>query len=70
MFVFDCSALPTPPGPVKVTLEAVAMMMGESASGWPDLRRFVQRKDFISLVVNYDSASLTPAMREKVRVCE
>lgn len=62
------SALAMPPGPVKLTLEAVAYMMGEgaSATSWIELRKFVQRKDFISLIVNYDSATLTPALRDKV----
>jgi hypothetical protein len=72
-FVLICvsidSALSMPPGPVKLTLEAVAHMIGESASAgnWLELRKVVQRKDFISLIVSFDSASLTPALREKVR---
>ena len=61
------SALATPPGPVKLTLEAVAVLMGEgAATSWADLRRFVQRKDFISLIVNYESSSLTPSLRAQL----
>ncbi len=52
--------------PVKLTIEAVAMLMGEKELAWADMRRFVQKKDFIPLVVNFDPRSVTPALRDKV----
>lgn len=42
------------------------MLMGETAVSWPDLRRFVQGKDFISMIVSYDSSLVTSALRDKV----
>lgn len=55
-----------PPPSVKLTIEAVATLFGEKELSWADLRRFVQKKDFIPLVVNFDPKSVTPALREKV----
>ena len=43
------------------------MLTGEKELSWTELRRFVQKKDFISLVVNFDPRSVTPALRDKVR---
>lgn len=63
--------LAAPPATVKLTIEAVATLFGEKDLDWADLRRFVQKKDFIPMVVNFDPKSVTPALRAKVctRVC-
>lgn len=57
------SRFPSPPQPVKFALEAVCVMLGESANDWADLKRVIRRADFIKSVINFDVDQLS----EKVR---
>ncbi len=63
----ELRTLAAPPTGVRITIEAVATLLGETSLSWTDLRRFVQKKDFISQVANFDPLSISPAVREKVR---
>jgi len=58
------SRFPSPPQPVKFTLEAVATMLGESASDWADLKKVIRKPDFIKSVINFDVTTLTEKTRE------
>ncbi|KDO30766.1 hypothetical protein SPRG_04667 [Saprolegnia parasitica CBS 223.65] len=59
----EIRALARPPNAVRLTLEAVAIMLGESALDWADLRKFIRKDDFIASVVNFDSEKLTAKQR-------
>ena len=62
----ELRALNNPPTAVKITLEAVSEMLGLSCGSWKDIRRNLQRKEFIPDVVNFDSERLTESQRTKV----
>lgn len=63
----EIRALARPPNAVKMTLEAVAIMLGETSLEWADLRKFIRRDDFISSVVNFDSDKLTTKQRHVIQ---
>lgn len=52
-------ALARPPNPVRLTLEAVLILLNEKATDWNDVRKVIRRDDFISIVVNFDPESIT-----------
>jgi len=58
------SRFPSPPQPVKFALEAVCVMLGESANDWADLKRVIRRADFIKSVINFDVTQLTEKTRQ------
>ncbi|KAI9911312.1 hypothetical protein PsorP6_009030 [Peronosclerospora sorghi] len=64
----EIRALARPPAAVRMTMEAVAVMLGETSLEWSDLRRFIRKDDFISQVVNFDSEKLTARQRHTVQV--
>ncbi len=67
----EVRALARPPNPVRLTLEAVMILLneGKAAQGgeWNDVRRVIRRDDFISTVVNFDPESITP---QQIRTIE
>ncbi|CCI40158.1 unnamed protein product [Albugo candida] len=63
----EIRALARPPAAIRMTLEAVALMLGETSLDWADLRRFIRRDDFISQIVNFDSEKLTQKQRNVIR---
>jgi len=52
-------ALARPPNPVKLTLEAVVILLGEKTTDWSEIRKIIRRDDFISTVVNFNPESIT-----------
>lgn len=58
----EVRALVRPPNPVRITLEAVMILLGEKAMEWNDIRKAIQKSDFISTVVNFEPESVTPKM--------
>lgn len=63
----ELRALARPPVAIKMTLEAVAVMLGETSLEWADLRKFIRKDDFISQVVNFDSEKLTARQRNTIK---
>ena len=57
------SRFPSPPAPVKFALEAVAVMLGESANDWADLKKVIRKADFIKSVINFDVDLLSDKVR-------
>ncbi|TYZ65491.1 hypothetical protein PybrP1_001542, partial [[Pythium] brassicae (nom. inval.)] len=63
----EIRALARPPVAVRLAVEAVAVMLGETSLEWADLRRFIRRDDFIASVVNFDSQKLTARQRHTIQ---
>jgi len=63
----EMRSLNNPPPAVKLTLEAVCLMLGFSFSGWGDIRKILQRRDFIPDVVNFKSENLSEEGRVAVQ---
>ena len=50
----EIRALARPPDNVRMTLEAVAIMMGERKLEWADVRKMLQKSDFIPGILDFD----------------
>ena len=60
------SRYPNPPAPVKLALEAVVMMLGESTKEWEEIRKILRRSDFIKSVINFDASTLSRRTRDDI----
>jgi dynein heavy chain 1 len=59
--------LARPPTNVKLTLECVAIMLGETKVDWADVRKMLSRTDFIPSVVDFDADKLTSRQIQLVK---
>lgn len=55
----EVRSLLKPPNAVKLTMEMVNVMIGESIADWNDIRKVIRKEDFISTVVNFDPLTLS-----------
>jgi dynein heavy chain 1 len=62
------SRFPNPPGPVKLALEPVILMLGEDIQDWQNIRKILRRQDpsFIKSILNYDIDLLKEPLRKKI----
>jgi dynein heavy chain 1 len=51
--------LSRPPNNVKLTLECVAIMLGETSVDWTDVRKLLAKADFIPSILNFDVDNLS-----------
>jgi len=64
----ELRSMPTPPGPVKLALEAVCTLLGHKVDNWKAIQAIVRRDDFIASIVMYDNeARMTPSHRARMR---
>jgi dynein heavy chain 1, cytosolic len=55
----EVRALARPPENVKLTLECVAIMLGESKVDWSDVRKLLAKSEFIPSILNFDADKLS-----------
>ena len=46
--------LPKPPNNVKITLEILAIMIGETKLEWSEVRKMLSKSDFIPNILNFN----------------
>ena len=63
----EIRALARPPAVIRLTVEAVGVMLGESSLEWTDLRKFLRRDDFLSNILNFQSTTLSDKVRKVVQ---
>lgn len=65
----EVKALARPPENVKLTLECVSIMLGESSSApsWADVRKLLAKSDFIPNILNFDADKLSAKQIKLVR---
>jgi dynein heavy chain 1 len=51
--------LSRPPNNVKLTLECVSLMLGETSVEWTDVRKLLAKQDFIPSILNFDADKLS-----------
>ncbi|KAL3939676.1 MAG: hypothetical protein SGBAC_005637 [Bacillariaceae sp.] len=51
--------LARPPNNVKLTLECVAILLGEKRTEWADVRKLLSKSDFITNILNFDADKLS-----------
>jgi dynein heavy chain 1 len=59
--------LARPPNNVKLTLECVAIMLGENKVEWADVRKLLSKSDFIPNILNFDADKLAAKQIKLVR---
>ena len=59
--------LARPPNAVRLTMEMVAVMIGEKSTDWNEIRRIIRKDDFIATVVNFDPLALSVKQVKKVQ---
>jgi dynein heavy chain 1 len=59
--------LARPPNNVKLTLECVAIMLGEKKAEWTDVRKLLSKSDFIPNILNFDADHLSAKQIKLVR---
>jgi len=64
----EIRALARPPDNVRMTLEAVAIMMGERKLEWGDIRKMIQKSNFIPGILDFDLDKLGERQIEVVKV--
>ncbi|XP_075232643.1 dynein heavy chain, cytoplasmic isoform X3 [Lycorma delicatula] len=63
----EVRSMANPPPIVKLTLESICLLLGESASDWKAIRTVVMRENFInSIVSNFSTENITDEVREKM----
>lgn len=56
----EVRSMANPPPIVKLTLESICLLLGESASDWKAIRTVVMRENFInSIVSNFSTENIT-----------
>lgn len=63
----EVRALSRPPNNVKLTLECVAIMLGETKVEWGDVRKLLSKGDFIPSILNFDADHLSARQIKLVR---
>ena len=63
----EVRTLARPPPMVKLTMEAVACMLGESAKDWTEIRRVIRKDDFIEKIITFESDKLTRRQRATIQ---
>jgi len=63
----EMRSLSNPPPLIKLTLEAVCIMLGLEYGSWTGIRRALQKREFIPDVVNFNSSDLSAAQRQRVQ---
>lgn len=59
--------LARPPNNVKLTLECVAIMLGEKKVEWTDVRKLLSKTDFIPSIIDFDADKLSTKQIKLVR---
>jgi len=63
----EIKTLARPPDKVRITLEAVALLLGNKETDWNSIRRMVMDKSFIPSVVSFDSEKISPKLRAQLK---
>lgn len=55
----EVRSMSNPPLPVKMALESICLLLGESTSDWKVIRSVLARDDFISKILSFQTANLS-----------
>lgn len=58
--------LARPPNNVKLTLECVALLLGEKKVEWADVRKLLSKNDFIASIIDFDADKLSTKQIKQV----
>ena len=58
--------LPNPPKTVKVALESIVILMGESSTDWKSIRQIIAKDNFVPNVVKFSTEDITDEARHRL----
>ena len=56
-----------PPEAIRLTMEAVLLLLGHEETAWPAVRKIMKGHDFIHCVVDFQSDQISDSARETIR---
>ena len=56
-----------PPEAIRMTMEAVLLLLGHEETAWPAVRKIMKGHDFIHNVVDFQSDQISDSARETIR---
>jgi len=63
----EVRSLANPPQAVKIALEAICILLGETNLEWKNLRSIIMKDNFIPMIVNFDTENLKDDISKKMR---
>jgi len=63
----ELRALGKPPPKVKMSMEAICVLLGKGEADWKRVRQIIMQPDFIPSILNFDSESITPGVRRVMK---
>lgn len=63
----EIKTLLNPPASVKLAMESICLLLGESSNDWKSVRSMIVGENFISTIVNFNSENLSDNIRRQMR---
>ncbi|XP_029806677.1 cytoplasmic dynein 1 heavy chain 1 [Suricata suricatta] len=63
----EVRSMANPPAAVKLALESICLLLGESTTDWKQIRSVIMRENFIPTIVNFSAEEISDAIREKMK---
>ncbi|XP_056446392.1 cytoplasmic dynein 1 heavy chain 1 [Gadus chalcogrammus] len=63
----EVRSMANPPAAVKVALESICLLLGESTTDWKQIRSIIMRENFIPTIVNFNADEISDSIREKMK---
>lgn len=65
--LIEVRSMTNPPAPVKLAMESICLLLGESSNDWKSVRSMIVGENFISTIVNFNSENLSDSIRKQMR---
>uniref|UniRef100_A0A8C3SBQ3 Dynein cytoplasmic 1 heavy chain 1 n=1 Tax=Chelydra serpentina TaxID=8475 RepID=A0A8C3SBQ3_CHESE len=63
----EVRSMANPPAAVKLALESICLLLGESTTDWKQIRSIIMRENFIPTIVNFSAEEISDSIREKMK---
>ncbi|KAJ7424270.1 hypothetical protein BTVI_07193 [Pitangus sulphuratus] len=63
----EVRSMANPPAAVKLALESICLLLGESTTDWKQIRSIIMRENFIPTIVNFSAEEISDAIRERMK---
>lgn len=60
----EVRSMANPPAAVKLALESICLLLGESTTDWKQIRSIIMRENFIPTIVNFSAEEIRWNKRE------
>uniref|UniRef100_A0A8D3DL88 Dynein cytoplasmic 1 heavy chain 1 n=1 Tax=Scophthalmus maximus TaxID=52904 RepID=A0A8D3DL88_SCOMX len=63
----EVRSMANPPAAVKLALESICLLLGESTTDWKQIRSITMRENFIPTIVNFSAEEISDSIRDKMK---